>query len=154
MIPRHGIAQSRPGLVYGCHRRRLHGRARRIAEIVGNLVEETLHASWRFQPSQFAQFSVADPKISECRSCDERPCRVEKKLQAERMSRFETAGWDAFGQLPSRRPFIMRGNIRCRVQPQPCDDGVSVTAPRINGDPFAPAALTEATKFRRADWRF
>src|ERR1700736_6059124 len=65
-------------------------RARRIAEIVGNLVEETLHAGWRFQPSQFAQFSVADPKTSECRSRDERPCRAARELQAERMSRFKS----------------------------------------------------------------
>src|SRR5262245_16355996 len=72
-------------------------RARSVAEIIGNFVEETLDAGWRFQRAEFAQFFFAEPKVSRCRSCDERACRAARKLQANRMSGFETAGWDSFG---------------------------------------------------------
>jgi len=64
------------------------------------------------------------------------------------MSGFETAGWDALGGLPTRGPFIMCRNVRCRIQTKAGYDRVSVAAARVNSDPFAAAAFPVPAKFR------
>ena len=69
----------------------------------------------------------------------------------DRMARFETACRDTLRYLPSRLPTIMRGQIRRSIEPQPRDDGVSVTIARVNRDPFATSALPILAKFRGAD---
>ena len=48
----------------------------------------------------------------------------------------------------------MRGDIRRGIEPQPGDDGVSVTVARVDRYPFAAAAFAKITKLGRTDWRF
>src|SRR5436853_5216372 len=64
-------------------------------------------------------------------------------LQPDRMPRFETARRHAFGCLPAGLPTIVRRNIRCGVESQTRDDGVSVAVARVNRYPFAAAMFAE-----------
>lgn len=45
-------------------------------------------------------------------------------------------------------------DVRRRVETQPSNDCVGVTVARVDGNPFAAAALAVLAKFRRADRRF
>ena len=75
-------------------------------------------------------------------------------LQPDWVSRFESGRGNAFARLPTRRPFVMRGQIRRRVQTQTGDDRVGVAIARVDRDPLAMTAFTVLAKFGRADRRF
>lgn len=81
-------------------------------------------------------------------------CAVRGELQSDRMSRFESACWYALGHLPAWRPFVVRRDVRRGVETQARDDRVSVAVARVDGDPFASAALAVLAKFSGANRRF
>jgi len=66
-------------------------------------------------------------------------------LQADGMPRVKTARWPVNG-LPARRPFAVVVVVGRRVQSQPGNDCKGVTVPRVDGDPFARAALAVAAE--------
>jgi len=66
---------------------------------------------------------------------------------------FKSGGRYAFGQLPTRRPFVVRGQVWRSVEPQPGDDRVSVTVARVDRNPSPTSALAVLTEFGRADRR-
>ncbi len=68
------------------------------------------------------------------------------------MSRFKTER-HALGFLPTRRPPIVCGNVRCSIEPQTRDDSERVAVARVDRDPFATATRAEPAKFGRAQWR-
>ena len=74
-------------------------------------------------------------------------------LQPNRMPRFETARWHALGGLPTRCPTIVRRNVRCGVESQARDDGVSMAVARVNRDPFAATLQPESPEVRRTHGR-
>ena len=78
---------------------------------------------------------------------------ISGNLQSDWVTRFETAGRNAFGYLPTGLPAIVRGKVGRGIEAQACDDGVSVTVPRVNRDPFAATAFAEIAKFGRVDRR-
>lgn len=69
-------------------------------------------------------------------------------LQPDWVTRFETGRRNAFSRLPTWRPFVVRGQIRRRIESQSGDDRVSVAVARVNRDPFAAAAFSVLAKFR------
>ena len=69
------------------------------------------------------------------------------------MSGFETER-HALGFLPTRRPPIVCGNVRGRIESKARDDSECVAVARVNRDPFATTALAEPAKFSGAQWRF
>src|SRR6266404_5635699 len=69
------------------------------------------------------------------------------------MSGFKTER-HALGFLPTRRPPIVCGNVRGRIESKAGDDSEGVAIARVNRDPFATTALAEPAKFGRAQWRF
>ena len=79
---------------------------------------------------------------------------AEGDLQPNRVARFETGCRNAFACLPTRRPFVVRGQIRRRIQTQTRDDRISVPVARVNRDPLAAPPLTVIAKFGGADRRF
>src|SRR6266446_4757618 len=70
-------------------------------------------------------------------------------LQPDGMPCIETAR-RSIDSLPARRPFASVTIERRCIEPQPCNHGESVTLPRVDGDPSAPAALAVAAKLGRA----
>jgi len=67
-------------------------------------------------------------------------------LQPYGMPRIKTARW-AIDGLPARRPFAgVTIEWRC-IQSKPGNDREGVTIARVNGDPFARAAIAVAAKF-------
>src|SRR6202035_3489996 len=68
------------------------------------------------------------------------------------MARFKTVR-RAISQLPSGRPFLFAGNIRCRVESQSCDNRKGVPVPGVNRDPLSAASLPKRPKFSRTERR-
>ena len=60
----------------------------------------------------------------------------------------------ALGFLPTRRPPIVCGNVRGRIESKAGDDSERVAVARVDRDPFATATRAEPAKFGRAQWRF
>ena len=79
---------------------------------------------------------------------------VREFLQPDWVSRFETAGRNAFRHLPTRRPLVVRGQIRRRIESLSSVDCVRVAVACVIGDPFTAAAFAVVAKFRRTDRRF
>jgi len=79
---------------------------------------------------------------------------MREDLQPDGVSRFESSGRYAFAYLPARRPFVMRGDVRRRVQPQAGNDRVGVTIARVDRDPLAAATFAVLAKLRGTDRRF
>ena len=73
--------------------------------------------------------------------------------QSDRVPRFETSRRHAFGCLPAGRPTVVRCDIRCGVESQARDDGVSMAVARVNCDPFAATSFAEVAELGRADRR-
>jgi|SRR5215471_112144 len=77
-----------------------------------------------------------------------------RDLQPDWVARYESGGRNTLARLPTGCPFVMRGQIRRRVQTQTSNDCVSVTVASINRDPFAASAFAVLSKFGRANWGF
>ena len=69
-------------------------------------------------------------------------------LQANGMSGIKPERWPING-LPPRRPFADVTIVRRRIEPQSCNHSEGVALTRVDGDPFARAALAVAAKFGR-----
>ena len=69
------------------------------------------------------------------------------ELQSDRMSCIKAARRPING-LPTRRPFAGVMIVRRCVESHSCNDGKRVTFSRVDGDPFARAALAVAAEFR------
>src|SRR5205085_12309864 len=98
-------------------------------KIIRQLIQKALNADGRFERAKHPQLRAGQAKVTanRCRSCDCRSCACARKLQPDRVTRFETTSWNTLCYLTARLPSLLRSDIRRGIEPQRGDDGVSVT---------------------------